>query len=153
MNHRLSMNRINVICLGVRNVEKSRAFYRNCLGFETPFDEENPDIVFFNNAGTRLELYERQALAADIDEKNPPALGEGFGGITLAYNAKSQHEVNEIFDQVEGMGGRIAKKPQRVFWGGYSGYFQDPDGYYWEVAYWEGWKFDDNDMLVIEKLE
>ena len=145
------MNRINVICLGVRDVGKARTFYRDCLGFETPFDEECPQVVFFNNAGTRLELYERQALAKDIDEDNPPPLSEGFGGITLAFNAKSKDEVDEIFGRIESFGGKIAKSPQFVFWGGYSGYFQDPDGYYWEVAYWDGWKFDKNDMLVIEK--
>lgn len=146
----IGMNRINVICLGVRDLVKSRAFYRDGLGFKTPNTEDDPQVVFFNNGGTRLELFERQALAKDIDENSPPPLANGFGGITLAYNAKSQEEADAIFARIEGLGGRIAKQPQRVFWGGYSGYFQDPDGYYWEVAFFEGWKFDANDMLIIE---
>jgi len=58
--------------------------------------------------------------------------------------------VDQIFETVEQAGGKIVKAPQRVFWGGYSGYFSDPDGYHWEVAYAESWKFDENDMLIID---
>jgi len=144
------MNRINVICLGVRDIVKSRIFYRDGLGFTTPNNEEKPDVVFFSNGGTKLELYPLEGLAKDINESNPPAIGNGFGGITLAYNAKSQEEVDGIFAKIESIGGKIAKSPQKVFWGGYSGYIQDLDGYYWEVAYWEGWRFDDNDMLIFD---
>ena len=144
------MNRINLICLGVRDIVKSRAFYRDGLGFATPNNEEDPKIVFFNNGGTRLELYPLQGLAADIDADSPPASREGFGGITLAFNAKSKEEVDAIFSSIEAIGGKIVKAPRTVFWGGYSGYFQDPDGYYWEVAYSDQWRFDENDMLVIE---
>lgn len=147
------MNRINLICLGVRDVAGSRAFYRDGLGFVTSSDEQNPAIVFFNNGGTRLELFEREQLARDINAEAPPALAdpaETFTGITLAYNAKTKEEVDEIFARIEGIGGSIAKHPELVSWGGYSGYFRDPDGYYWEVAYAAIWEFDDNDMLVIE---
>ena len=144
------MNRINLICLGVRDLKKARAFYREGLGFSTPNSEEEPNIVFFNNGGTKLELYPLDGLAKDISETNPPETGKGFGGITLAYNAKSKEEVDEIFRKIESIGGVIVKQPQTVFWGGYSGYFQDLDGYYWEVAYADSWKFDETDMLVIE---
>ncbi|MFN7250452.1 MAG: VOC family protein [Anaerobacillus sp.] len=144
------MNRINIITLGVNNIEKSLHFYRDGLGFQTSVDEENPSIVFFTNRGTRLALYPRVELAKDINEEAPPEEGNGFSGITLAYNAKSEAEVNEIIQKAEIAGGKIVKKPQRVFWGGYSGYFTDPDGYYWEVAYGENWEFDENDMLVIK---
>lgn len=65
---------------------------------------------------------------------------------------KSEKEVDEFMELVEKQGGRIAKKPQTVFWGGYSGYFQDADGYYWEVAYSSAWKFDENDMFMTEEL-
>lgn len=106
---------------------------------------------FFDNKGTKLELYPIDELAKDIDTGNPPAVPKaGFCGITLACNVKSEREVDEFMELVERHGGTIAKKPEKVFWGGYSGYFQDPDGYYWEVAYAESWKFDDNEMLVIE---
>lgn len=145
------MNRINLICLGVRDIKKSREFYQKGLGFQTPNTEENPAIVFFNNGGTKLELYPLEGLAKDIDAQNPPAVSAGgFNGITLAYNAKTKEEVDSIFEKIESIGGKIVKAPQTVFWGGYSGYFQDLDGYYWEVAYSSLWKFDANDMLVIE---
>lgn len=143
------MNRINLICLGVRDIVRSRAFYEG-LGFVTPNHEEHPSVVFFDNGGTKLELYPIDLLAEDINPQSPPPIGNGFGGITLAYNAKSKEEADSVFERVVALGGKIVKHPQKVFWGGYSGYFQDPDGYYWEVAYWDGWKFDENEMLVIE---
>lgn len=144
------MNRINLICLGVRDIKKSLTFYKN-IGFKTYEKEDKPAIVFFDNQGTKLELYPLAELAKDINAENPPALMQGgFNGITLACNMKSQAEVDEFMATVEQHGGTIAKAPQKVFWGGYSGYFQDPDGYYWEVAYASDWKFDENDMLVIE---
>jgi uncharacterized protein len=143
------MNRINLIALGVKNIGESLRFYRDGLGFETSVKEENPEIVFFNNGGTKLELFPLEALAKDINENDPPR-GQGFSGITLAYNAKSAEEVDEVMKKAERAGAKIVKSPQRVFWGGYSGYFSDPDGYYWEVAYAESWQFDENDMLIIE---
>ena len=144
------MNRMNLICLGVKDLKQARDFYHEVLGFETANKEENPSIVFFNNQGTKLELYPLEALAKDIDADNPPKTGAGFSGITLAYNAKSKAEVDALFLRLKNLGVRIVKPPQTVSWGGYSGYFQDPDGYYWEIAYAEGWQFDDQDMLVIE---
>lgn len=144
------MNRINLICLGVRDIQKSLAFYRDGLGFATSAKEPAPAIVFFNNGGTKLELYPLEGLRRDIGEKSPPTAGEGFSGITLAYNAKTKQEVDDIFARVKQIGGQVAKMPETVFWGGYSGYFKDPDGYYWEVAYADSWQFDENDMLVIE---
>lgn len=147
------VNRINLICLGVADLVRSRAFYRDGLGFQTSNDEESPEIVFFDNGGTKLELFQREALAADIDAENPPQIADpakAWGGITLAYNAKTREEADAIFARIESIGGTIAKAPELVFWGGYSGYFRDPDGYYWEVAYADSWKFDAADMLVIE---
>ncbi|MPN57058.1 hypothetical protein SDC9_204752 [bioreactor metagenome] len=144
------MNRINLICLGVRDIARSLAFYK-ALGFVTYERDENPPIVFFDNQGSKLELYPIDKLAEDISAECPPAPGPGgFSGITLACNMKSEAEVDALFAVVERCGGRIAKHPERVFWGGYSGYFQDPDGYHWEVAYGDVWTFDENDMLVIE---
>lgn len=144
------MNRINLICLGVSDMARSLRFYRDGLGFMTSCSEEKPGIVFFQNGGTRLELYPINGLARDISETNPPKTAGGFGGITLAYNAKTKDEVDKIFSIIPEIGGTIAKMPELVFWGGYSGYFQDPDGYYWEVACWDGWKFDENEMLIID---
>lgn len=142
------MNRINLITLGVKDIEKSRAFYRDGLGFACSSDEENPKIVFFNCNGSKLALYPLHELAKDLDNDNPPA-GKCFSGITLAYNCKSKDEVDAVMVKVKEFGGTIVKKPQDVFWGGYSGYFTDIDGHYWEVAYADFWKFDDADMLIL----
>jgi len=145
------MNRINIICLGVQDMEKSLSFYKK-LGFKTYVKDNNPPIVFFDCQGTKLELYPIDGLAKDINAANPPTIGQGgFCGITFACNMKSEAEVDNFMALVEKQGGVIAKKPEKVFWGGYSGYFQDPDGYYWEVAYAASWKFDENDMLIIKE--
>ena len=147
------MNRISVICLGVKDMAASLRFYRDGLGFSTDEKEDNPKVVFFNTTGTKFELYPLSLLAEDIDEENPPQIAAGFAGITLAYNVKSEAEVQEIMDLAKKAGAVIAKEPQKVFWGGYSGYFKDLNGYYWEVAYNPYWSFDENDMLVFENSE
>ena len=143
------MNRINLICLGVKDLDQSLEFYKR-IGFQTTAERGAP-IVFFNNSGSKLELYPIEKLALDIDESNPPTIQQaGFSGITLACNMKSKEEVDALMEKVVRHGGTIVKQPQKVSWGGYSGYFQDLDGYYWEVAYGSDWKFDENDMLIIE---
>ncbi len=147
------MNRINLICLGTRDMAKALAFYKG-MGFKTYAKGDSPAIVFFDNQGSKLELYPLEALAKDINADNPPAVNNGgFSGITLACNVKSEREVDELINNAPLHGGKIAKTPEKTFWGGYSGYFQDPDGYYWEVAHADIWKFDANDMLVIEPEE
>lgn len=144
------MNRINIICLGVRDMEKSLKFYKH-IGFQTYEKENSPAVVFFDNQGTKLELYPIDGLVKDINADHPPHINTGgFNGITLAINMKTEQEVDQFMDKVLKNGGTIAKKPERVFWGGYSGYFQDLDGYYWEIAYSSSWRFDNNDMLIVE---
>ncbi|MGE7878245.1 VOC family protein [Peribacillus muralis] len=143
------MNRINLITLGVKDISESLTFYRDGLGFRTSIQDDDPAIVFFNNAGTKLALYSLEELANDISREKPLKRG-GFSGITLAYNAKSVEEVHEVMGKAEKAGGIIEKSPQHVEWGGYSGYFSDLDGYYWEVAYSKDWRFDEKDMLIIE---
>lgn len=144
------MNRINLIALGVRNMEKSLAFFRE-IGFQTSTDEKNPPIVFFNNQGSKLELFPIDELAKDINANNPPALSQGgFPGLTLACNLKSREEVDAAMKKAAIAGATIAKEPQALSWGGYGGYFIDLDGYYWEVAYGPDWEFDEQNMLVIE---
>ena len=143
------MNRINVICLGVKDMEKSIAFYRDGLGFQTDLTENNAKVVFFNTSGTIFELYRIDELAEDINQDNPPKIAQGFAGITLAYNAKSEQEVCEIMELAKRVGATVAKEPQKVFWGGFSGYFMDLNGYYWEVAYNPSWDFDENDMIIL----
>ena len=94
-----------------------------------------------------MELYPIKLLAKDINQDNPPKITDGFAGITLAYNAKSKEEVNKIIELARKAGAKIVKEPQDVFWGGYHGYFSDPDGYFWEVAWGPNFTFDENNML------
>ena len=146
------MNRLNLITLGVKDMVESLNFYREGLGFEVVVygEETNPDVMFFNNGGTKISLFPMERLVKDINESNPPEISQGFGGITLAYNGKSKEEVDRVFALAKRSGAKIIKEPVTVFWGGYSGYFQDPNGYYWEVAYGDMWQFDENDMLIIQ---
>jgi len=145
------MNRLNLVTLGVKDMIKSLRFYRDGLGFEVFVygNDADPDVIFFNNGGTKISLFPIDRLVQDIDEDNPPVISNGFSGFTLAYNGKSKEEVDEIFVLAKKAGAKIVKEPETVFWGGYSGYFQDPNGYYWEVAFGENWEFDENDMLII----
>ncbi len=138
------MNRVNVICLGVRDMAASVRFYRDGLGFQTTETEDAPEVIFFNSRGVKLELYPLRLLAEDIDPASPPATPAGFGGITLAYNVNSEAEVRAVTELARRAGARIAKEPQNVFWGGYHAYFADPDGYYWEVAHNPYWQLDEN---------
>ncbi|MCO6017671.1 MULTISPECIES: VOC family protein [Carnobacterium] len=144
------MNRINLICLGVADLKAALHFYKE-LGFQTPEKSEDPQIVFFNNKGTKLELFPIAELAKDMNLPEPSTKEKNsFNGITFAINVKSEADVDELIQKAKAVGGEIVKPPEKVFWGGYSGYFKDLDGYHWEVAYADSWKFDDQDMLVIE---
>jgi catechol 2,3-dioxygenase-like lactoylglutathione lyase family enzyme len=143
------MNRINIIALGVRDMQKSVKFYREGLGFQTQEREDCPKVIFFSTFGTKLELYPLDLLAQDVSETNPPEITQGFSGITLAYNVKSEQEVHDTIELARQAGATITKEPQKVFWGGYHAYFADPDGYYWEVAYNPYVPFDENDMLQL----
>lgn len=143
------INSIHLVCLGVENVDKSLHFYQ-MLGFKTTFKKGSP-IVFFNNNGTKLELFSLTNLIDDIyGENNVETKQATFNGITLACNMKSVKEVDDLIELVDKAGGKIIKKPVNTNWGGYSGYFSDLDGYVWEVAYGPMWEFDNNDMLIIE---
>lgn len=144
------MNRINLICLGVKDVGKSMKFYQG-IGFKCYEKAENPPIVFFDNQGTKLELFQLDELAKDINIQSPPKRSTSeFGGFTLAINMKTKAEVDNFFLKVTNNQGKIVKPPQIVSWGGYSGYFKDLDGYYWEVAYGKDWEFDEQEMLIIK---
>ncbi|TGL60443.1 VOC family protein [Leptospira sarikeiensis] len=123
-------SRISIITLGVSNFERSLEFYRS-LGF--PLSEASQgDIAFFKMGGIVLALYPKNELAKDatVDPK-----GSGFPNFTLAHNVRSKEEADSVLKFVESKGGKIIKPAQDVFWGGYSGYFADPDGFLWEVAW------------------
>lgn len=120
-------------------------FYKDGLGWE-PSSASKDNIVFFQVGGVVLSLYPREKLAEDIKIKSD---GNGFSGITLAYNAKDEAEVDEVLKKVGNLGATIVKKADKVFWGGYSGYFADFDGHLWEVAWNPFFKFDESDNLVL----
>ena len=119
-----------MITLGVRDLAASIRFYEEGLGL--PRMESPPEVAFFTLNGTWLGLYGREALAEDA---GVPAEGSGFAGIALAHNLASEVEVDELLEQAVAAGAKLVKPGQKVFWGGYSGYFADPDGYLWEVAH------------------
>jgi len=122
--------RISMITLGVRDLATSVKFYEQGLGF--PRMESPPSVAFFTLNGTWLGLYGREALAEDATISPE---GTGFAGFSLAHNVESEAEVDAVIARAVAAGATLVKKPQKVFWGGYSGYFSDPDGHLWEVAY------------------
>lgn len=123
--------RISIITLGVADLDRSVEFYRDGLGLVL-YDENTESIAFFQNKGTWLALYPREALAADV---GIPTQGSGFSGVTLAHNLRSKEEVDELLEVAVTAGATLVKPAQDTFWGGYSGYFSDPDGYLWEIAW------------------
>jgi len=122
--------RISLVTLGVSDLERSSAFYER-LGWRKS-SASSEGIVFFQAGAMALALYPRAELAKDA---NVAAEGHGFPGITLAFNARNREEVDTILAEVEIAGAKILKPAQEAFWGGYSGYFADPNGFLWEVAW------------------
>ncbi|HET7142523.1 MAG TPA: VOC family protein [Anaerolineales bacterium] len=137
---------LHIITLGVRDFKASYEFYTTKLGWK-PSSGSNDDIAFFQTSGVVLAIYPRETLAEDA-LASPE--GNGFSGITLAYNARSEAEVDEIIKDLKLKGVKIIKEPQKVFWGGYSSYFADPDDYRWEVAYNPFFPFDENGNLKLD---
>ena len=121
--------RISIVTLGVKDLVRSREFYER-LGWRRSGNAEG--IVFFQAGGIALALYLRSELAKDA---NVSADGSGFGGVTIAYNTRSREEVDAILAEAVRAGAKLLKPAQEAFWGGYSGYFADPDGFLWEVAW------------------
>ena len=139
--------RISIITLGVENLDKSYHFY-TALGFPSPKKPED-GVIFFKTGGVCLALYPLDELAKDVSPDLSPNRS-AFSGITLAHNTRSKAEVDTVLELAKRAGGKIEKPVQNTFWGGYSGYFSDPDGCLWEIAYADFWKFNDDGSLVIE---
>jgi catechol 2,3-dioxygenase-like lactoylglutathione lyase family enzyme len=122
--------RISLVTLGVSDLARAIRFYRDGLGL--PMRESPPDVAFFETRGTWLSLFSRTELAKDA---GVPADGAGFRGFALAHNVRTEAEVDEVLAQAVAAGATLVKPAQRAVWGGYSGYFADPDGFLWEVAH------------------
>ena len=137
--------KLNVITLGVDDFDRSLAFYEKGLGWKKS-EKSMEGLALFPLGGIVLALHPRQELADDATLPYEPSK---FSGLTLAYNAKSEKEVDDILKQVAKLGATIIKPAQKVYWGGYSGYFKDPDGHLFEVAYNPFWELDENDNLKL----
>jgi len=121
---------VAIITLGVRDFARARRFYAEGLGW--PIQQEDDKVCFLlAGSSTALTLYPWDELAADADV---PADGAGFRGVTLAYNVRSEARVDEVLAEAERAGGRIVRHARNTTWGGYGGYFADPEGQLWEVA-------------------
>jgi catechol 2,3-dioxygenase-like lactoylglutathione lyase family enzyme len=125
--------RLSLVTLGVRDLQRARAFYE-ALGWRTGAAPED-DVVFFQAGGLVVSLWSRESLAEDSRVED----AHGWGGVTLAYNTRSPEEVDAVIEEARGAGARIAREPAATFWGGYSGVFVDPDGHPWEVAHNPHW--------------
>jgi uncharacterized protein len=134
--------RVTFITLGVDDLERAVAFYRDGLGLPTKgivgSEFENGAVAFFNlQSGLKLALWPRRSLAADSGLLLQPPSATEF---SLAHNVASEAEVNALMGQAERAGATIVKTAQATFYGGYAGYFQDPDGHLWEVVFNPGFE-------------
>ncbi|MBE0649734.1 MAG: VOC family protein [Bacteroidales bacterium] len=137
--------KLNLITLGVDDIKRSLDFYEKGLGWKKS-NKSMDELALFPLGGMTLALHPRQELAKDTTLSYQPT---EFSGLTISYNAKSEKEVDEVLMQVQKHGAIIVKPAQKVYWGGYSGYFKDPDGYLFEVAYNPFWDLDEDDNLIL----
>ena len=138
--------RLSLVTLGVIDLERSARFYEEGLGWKRANAEAG--VVFFQMPGSILSLYPIEALAAEIGAVASTA--GGFSGVTLAHNARSREEVDGVLATAMAAGAKLVKPAGEVFWGGYSGYFADPDGHLWEVAHNPFWTIDGDGHVVID---
>ena len=128
---------ITLLTLGVEDLNRAVAFYRDGLGFPTKGivgeEFENGAVAFFNlTSGLKLALYPRKSLAADT---GLPLQTSGAMEFSIGHNVASERDVDAVMRQAAQAGAKAVKPAQKTFWGGYAGYFQDPDGHLWEVAF------------------
>lgn len=126
----LSNNRVSIITLGVSDLPAATQFYQK-LGWEKS-DKSQDSISFLKGNNVVLGLYGREALAKDVGVENTPS---GFSGFSLALNMLDEKAVDLFVQLAKSVGAKVVKQPQKVFWGGYSGYICDLDGHLWEIAH------------------
>jgi catechol 2,3-dioxygenase-like lactoylglutathione lyase family enzyme len=137
--------RLSLVTLGVRDLARARAFYLDGLGWR-PSGAGNESVVFIQLNGLALGLWSRASLAEDAGLDDAEG---GFSGISLAYNARSREEVDQVLAEAGAAGGTVVRPAHETFWGGYSGYFADPDGHLWEVAWNPFWEVTEDGRLVL----
>ncbi len=136
--------RLSLITLGVEDLTRSREFYER-LGWRRAFTKAE-GIVFFQAGSMALALYPRHELAKDAGVTPE---GSGFAGIALAYNTRNRAEVDSVLEEAATAGAIIVRPAQEAFWGGYSGYFSDPDGFLWEIAWNPGFQITEDGSIRI----
>ena len=137
--------RLSLITLGVSDVNRSRRFYEQ-LGWQ---GQEVEETVFFQAGCIVLTLWSREKLALDSRIEQVDGNSGGFSGVVLAHNVRSEGEVAEVITAVVKAGGRVTRQPQATFYGGYAGYFSDPDGHLWEVAHNPGFALGEDGSLTL----
>lgn len=139
--------RISLITLGVDDLPAATAFYEK-IGFRNYEKHSQESVTFLDAGGLILGLFGREALAEDA---NSDIGVQGRGAVALAQNLESEQAVDAYLELVKTAGATILKPAQKVFWGGYSGYFADPEGHIWEVAFNPFWKLDENGGVVLDE--
>lgn len=138
--------RISIITLGVKDLEHSYRFYKEGLGLPTTRTPQD-GIVFFQTGGVTLAIYPVDELAADVGPQWQTPRAK-FSGFTIAHNVRARPEVDTVLALAATAGATIVKPAADTFWGGYSGYFTDPDDYLWEVA-WGAFEFNEDGSLIV----
>lgn len=138
--------RLTIVGLGVNNLKESSQFYEEKFGWKK-MKSSNDEITFFQLNGILLSLYPKEKLAEDATVNSE---GHGFKGFTLAFNTRTKEEVDELVESLAAKGVKIIKKPEEVFWGGYSSYIADPDENLWEIAFNPFLPLDENGNTVEE---
>lgn len=137
---------ISMVTLGVDDLSSMTRFYA-ALGYKKSEKNSNDNVSFFDAGGTVLGLYGREALSEDV---TADVGRQGNGAVTIAQNFPNEEAVDAFLDLAEKNGARIVKPAQKVFWGGYSGYFADPEGHIWEVAHNPFWELSENGTVLLE---
>ena len=137
--------RVSLITLGISDLDRARRFYEG-LGWKTGASPAD-DVAFFQAGGMVVSLWDRAKLAEDSAVEE----GTGWGGIALAYNTRSNEEVDEVIEEARAAGATIGREPGDTFYGGYSGIFIDPDGYPWEVAHNPSWTVEEDGSVTLPK--
>jgi catechol 2,3-dioxygenase-like lactoylglutathione lyase family enzyme len=139
-------NSLHLVTLGVTNITRSRQFYEAVFGWPVSGASQD-DVVFFKSGGVVVALYPLDKLAEDASV--PPRAGTGFGGVTLAHNVKMKDEVAALIAKAQAEGATVTKPARDAFWGGHHGYFADPDGHLWEIAWNPFFPFNDDGTLKL----